>query len=131
MQPSKAARDSSARFQNYCITSLFYGSCTGPYHKWIHRHSRDGGLGAVILLLDAKEDEGRILSSLVASIQICQQFWNQLHCTGPILWKQCFESEQDFLSQYLVSFVNCVIIRNGDFVDSTASLPDPERSLRN
>ena len=52
MLPSKAARDSSTRFQNYCITSLFYGSCTGPDRKWIHRHSRDGGLGAVILLIE-------------------------------------------------------------------------------
>ena len=42
---------------------------------------------------------------------------------------KCFESEQYYLSQYLVSFVNCVIIRNGDSAASTSSLPDPERSL--
>ena len=40
------------------------------------------------------------------------------------MWKQCFESEQYYLSQYLVSFVNCVIIRNGDSAASTSSLPE-------
>ena len=40
------------------------------------------------------------------------------------------ETMEDYLSQYLVLFVNCVIIKNVDSVDSTASARS-QRSLRN